>query len=169
MEEPTPINKLAVESVSKNETKPGKVDLKKAINFKELLHFVIIWLLTVVILFGIQLLISAVNNVPPKELIYYTLKSIDTFSLAFSLVLSAFLEQMWNKDKIIHAWNNGVIIAEGLFVLAGVAIYMTYSLLDIWDPSHEYLFFSYSFNINIIYIISSFISVFIGFVSRALN
>lgn len=78
----------------------------KAVNWKNLGHFIGIWLITLVTLFLIVSIISVANYQSEEPLnmslfIHNIFKSTDMLNMSFSLVLSALLEHIWSQ-------NNGI-------------------------------------------------------------
>lgn len=100
-------------------------------------------------------------------IIYDVIKGVDALNMAFSLVLSALLEQMWSRGKDSNLLYKITLGAEGFLVLLGGMVFIAYSILKEIQPQNQ--LFSIAFGVNLIYIIGSTITVILGFWSRTLK
>lgn len=127
--------------------------------------FVGIWVITAAVLFGALLIITIVKE--SNNIIYDTIKEIDTLNMMFSLVLSALLEQIWSKTKEDKSGlYNFTLGMEGLLTIMGGMLFVAYSIIRIINPNNRLL--QLSFELNVGYIICSTIVVLLGFFSRAI-
>lgn len=150
---------VATAGENRNIGKPVRV-----CDWRELGKFVSIWMITAVILFVALLFITIVRG--SHNVIYDTIKNVDTLNMMFSLVLSAFLEQMWSKNG--KGWLHSFTLAvEVVLTVIGSMLFVTYSIVEITDAENRLL--QLSFGLNVGYIIFSIIVVLMSFFSRAIH
>ncbi len=130
----------------------------------ELGKFVGIWIITAVVLFSALLFITIVSG--SSDIMYDTIREVDTLNMMFSLVLSAFLEQMWSKNSKggLYSFTLGV---EGALTVVGGMLFMAYSIVEKTDVNNQLI--KLSFELNVGYIITSIIVILLGFFSRAIH
>lgn len=142
----------------------GENDVLKwgwAIDWHVFWSYVSIWIMTVAILCVLLLLVYAYKY--STGIIENAIKSIDALNLAFSLMLSAFLEMEWSKNKT--KFTRAIIRLELFFVIVGGALYVLYSASELSDKVN--FLTKHSFIMNVCYIIVTFISALAGFVARS--
>lgn len=104
------------------------------------------------------------TNLNVTDLIGNTIKTIDMLNMSFSLVLSAMLEQIWNKESTKNSFYKIMLGCEVLLTVLGGMLYVAYSIVD---SKNQLL--QQSFGINLGYVIASSIVVALGFLSRSLR
>lgn len=129
-------------------------------------RFVGIWSITTAILFCALLLITTVSN--SEKIVQDTIKSVDTINMMFSLVLSAFLEQIWSKTKDNGNWLYSFTLGmEGFLTIIGGMLFVSYSITKMTDNDNQLL--QVSFGVNVGYVVFSILVVLAGFYSRAIR
>lgn len=150
--------KNAIEHVSAGEASGKKA---KKIDWEEFWHLLISWLVSGIVIFAVLLILTMAEK--SEDLFRDMVMRIDTVSLMFSLVLSAFLEQVWNNKKNwMYKFSQ---IGEFILAFLGLTMYLAYSLWELYDP--ENLYFKSRFLTNLLYILVSFVCVLVGFLMRS--
>lgn len=156
---PTSTGMQAVHQVEKGE-QTEHINIHK-FNWEEFWHLFFGWLISAVVI--VIVLIALTMAEKSENLVIDVILRLDTLSLTFSLVLSAGLEQVWNNKK--HWKYKLTQYAELTLALIGLVLYLTYSLMMIFDENNPYLL--ERFNVHLLYVIVSTLVVIGGFVARA--
>lgn len=156
------IGRVSIQVVEKGE-KDSTTSQKKISSFdwKEFWHMLVIWFLSGVIILLVLIALTMAEG--STNLWVDVVARIDTLSLMFSLVLSALLEQMWNAIENV-AYNFTKIIGV-ILAVAGLVMYLLFSILQLHDDANPYL--QEMFGINLGYIIVSVLFVICSFATRA--
>lgn len=134
---------------------------KAVIDWREFWHLFFGWFISALVIIVILIILTMAERSQdiPRDVIL----RLDTLSLMFSLVLSAGLEQVWNNKK---QWIYKLTqYAEIALAFIGLALYLSYSLLNVLDSENPYL--QERYGVHLFYIITSIIIVNAGFFARA--
>lgn len=135
----------------------------KKINWKKFIHFSLVWLVSVIILFMVSFAFEMVKE--SKHLFMDVILRVDTLSLMFSLILSIILDRFWNFR---NNFDQKVMLSIQLIVcIVGLIFYIIYSIFEITNPQNIY--FQSRLSIHILYIILSVIVAFVGFLIDSLE
>lgn len=132
-------------------------------DWKEFGKFVGIWMITACVLFVALLFITIAHG--SKNVIFETIREVNTLNMMFSLVLSAFLEQMWSKNGKSGLYSFTLGVEGGLTIIGGM-LFVAYSIVE-EDQGNQLM--QLSFGLNMGYIMISIIVVLLGFISRAIR
>ena len=120
------VGQIAIEVATKGEDASiGK--LKYVCDWKKFGRFVGVWVITAIVLFSALLIINVATE--SENIIYETIRGVDTINMMFSLVLSALFEQIWSK-KGSHWLYNITLGAEMAMAFIGCMLFLAYSIIE---------------------------------------